>query len=150
MIQGVGQSGLAKAAMDAALQSLQQRSGGSAQLGDISSGLGGVAGAFDKARAGDLGRIADSNRASELGRIGGSRGGGGSFPIEDALSSGVRETDQVVKSADSLPFELLTGKVGDFHEVAGRVKEASLAFKFSMEVRNKLIDAYRETMRLSV
>ncbi|MCY3001313.1 MAG: flagellar hook-basal body complex protein FliE [Planctomycetota bacterium] len=150
MIQGVGQSGLAKAAMDAALQSLQQRSGGSAQLGDLSSSLGGVAGAFDKALAGDIGRISDTNRASELGRIGGPRGAGGSFPIEDALASGVRETDQVVKSADSLPFELLTGKVSDFHEVAGQLKQAELAFKFSMEVRNKLIDAYRETMRLSV
>lgn len=150
MIQGVGQSGLAKAAMDAALQSLQQRSGGSAQLGDLASSLGGVAGAFDKALAGDLARVADSSRASELGRTSGPRGGGGSFPIEDALSSGVRETDQVVKSADALPFELLTGKVNDFHEVAGRLKQAELAFKFSMEVRNKLIDAYRETMRLSV
>ena len=145
MIQGVGQGGLAKEAFDAAMRTLQQRPAGSAQLGDLSSSLGGVAGAFDKALAG----VGTSGFTSELGRASGPRGGG-SFPIEDALASGVRETDQVVKSADSLPFELLTGKVGDFHEVAGRVKEASLAFKFSMEVRNKLIDAYRETMRLSV
>ncbi|NUP96757.1 MAG: flagellar hook-basal body complex protein FliE [Planctomycetaceae bacterium] len=146
MIQGVGQGGLAKAAFDAAMQTLQQRPGGSAQVGDLASSLGGVAGAFDKALAG----VGNPEFASELGRTSGPRGVGGSFPIEDALSSGVRETDQVVKSADSLPFELLTGKVGDFHEVAGRLKQAELAFKFSMEVRNKLIDAYRETMRLSV
>lgn len=146
MIQGVGQGGLAQAAIEAALQSMQQRSGGAAQVGDLASSLGSVTGAFDKALAG----IGDKGFTSELGRVGGPRGGGGSFPIEEALSSGVRETDQVVKSADSLPFELLTGKVGDFHEVAGRLKQAELAFKFSMEVRNKLIDAYRETMRLSV
>lgn len=146
MIQGVGQGGLADAAIQAAKQALQQRSAGSAQLGDLASSLGGVAGAFDKALAG----IGTPQAPSELGRVNAPRGGGGSFPIEEALSSGVRETDQVVKSADSLPFELLTGKVGDFHEVAGRLKQAELAFKFSMEVRNKLIDAYRETMRLSV
>jgi flagellar hook-basal body complex protein FliE len=150
MIQGVGQGGFAQTLIEAAQQSMQQRSAGAAQLGDLASSLGGVAGAFDKALAGDFGRISDTNRASELGRISGPRGGGGSFPIEDALTSGVRETDQVVKSADSLPFELLTGKVSDFHEVAGQLKQAELAFKFSMEVRNKLIDAYRETMRLSV
>lgn len=146
MIQGVGQGGFTQTLLEAAQQSLQQRSAGPAQLGDLASSLGGVGGAFDKALAG----IGDKGFTPELGRVSGPRGGGGSFPIEDALTSGVRETDQVVKSADALPFELLTGKVSDFHEVAGQLKQAELAFKFSMEVRNKLIDAYRETMRLSV
>ena len=34
--------------------------------------------------------------------------------------------------------------------VAGQLKQAEIMFKFSLEVRNKLIDAYRETMRMSV
>ena len=35
-------------------------------------------------------------------------------------------------------------------EIAARVKRADLSFKFAMEIRNKLIDAYREVMRMQV
>lgn len=145
MIQGVGQGGLAKAAIDAALQSLQQQRGAGGGVADLAGSLGGAGGtSFESALVEGL------TRSGEGSRIAGGTGGTGSFPIGDALTDGVRRTDEVVKSADSLPFEMLTGKVGDFHEVAGRLKQAELAFKFSMEVRNKLIDAYRETMRMSV
>jgi flagellar hook-basal body complex protein FliE len=34
--------------------------------------------------------------------------------------------------------------------VAARLKESELSLRFSLEVRNKLIDAYREIMRMSV
>ncbi len=31
-----------------------------------------------------------------------------------------------------------------------QLKQAELTFKFALEVRNKLIDAYRETMRMTL
>jgi flagellar hook-basal body complex protein FliE len=38
----------------------------------------------------------------------------------------------------------------DLHEVTTQIKQTELAFEFSMQVRNKFIDAYREVMRMSV
>jgi flagellar hook-basal body complex protein FliE len=70
--------------------------------------------------------------------------------FEPVLAAGVERLDRQVNSAESLPIELLTGKVDDFHEIAVQLKNAELSFKFAMEIRNKLIDAYREVMRMSV
>ena len=67
-----------------------------------------------------------------------------------SLGQAVAGLEQNVRAVDALPAELVTGKVGDFHEVVARLKQSELTFKFALEVRNKLIDAYRETMRMSV
>jgi flagellar hook-basal body complex protein FliE len=68
----------------------------------------------------------------------------------DALRSAVRSVDAELQSAQRLPVELVAGELTDFHAVAAQIKRAELTFKFALEVRNKLIDAYRETMRMSV
>ena len=70
--------------------------------------------------------------------------------FEPVLAAGVEHLDRQVRSAESMPVDLLTGKVDDFHEIAVQLKNAELSFKFAMEIRNKLIDAYREVMRMSV
>jgi flagellar hook-basal body complex protein FliE len=44
---------------------------------------------------------------------------------------------------------LLKGEVSDVHEVMVAVNKADLSFRFLVEVRNKLIDAYTELMRNS-
>ena len=67
-----------------------------------------------------------------------------------ALEDGVASIDKNVRGAERLPEDLLTGKVADFHEIAVQLKNAELSFRFAMEIRNKLIDAYREIMRMSV
>ena len=70
--------------------------------------------------------------------------------LSDVVESGLRGVDGELKAAERLPLELVSGSVADFHEVAAQLKRAELTFKFALEVRNKLIDAYRETMRMSV
>jgi flagellar hook-basal body complex protein FliE len=67
-----------------------------------------------------------------------------------ALEAGLDQVDQSVRTAESMPVDLLTGKIDDFHEIAVQLKSAELSFKFAMEIRNKLVDAYREIMRMSV
>jgi flagellar hook-basal body complex protein FliE len=66
------------------------------------------------------------------------------------LEAGVERVNHSVQASENLPTDLLSGKVGDFHEIAVQLKDAELSFKFAMEIRNKLIDAYREIMRMSV
>lgn len=67
----------------------------------------------------------------------------------ETLKSGVEGIDSAVKAADQLPVQVLNGEL-DFHEVAAQLKESELSFEFAMQVRNKLIDAYREVMRMNV
>lgn len=66
------------------------------------------------------------------------------------LTQRLADVDRAVQGSLELPSDLAAGKVRDFHEVATQLKQAELTFKFALEVRNKLIDAYRETMRMSL
>ena len=75
--------------------------------------------------------------------------GAGEASFTETLKSGVQELDNAVKAADQLPVQVVKGEL-DFHEVAAQLKESELSFEFTMQVRNKLIDAYREVMRMSV
>lgn len=123
MIQGVGRDGgLARAAIDAALRSVGQQ----AQRVDAQ-----VAGSLDG--------------AAQL-----AQGAAAKPSFEGALAQGLGQANAAAKSVESLPVDLLAGRIADFHEVAGQLKQAELMFKFSLEVRNKLIEAYRETMRMNV
>lgn len=66
------------------------------------------------------------------------------------LIDAVRGVDRELHRAESLPDRLVAGEVQDFHEVAAQLKRADLTFKFALEVRNKLVEAYREVMRMQV
>jgi flagellar hook-basal body complex protein FliE len=83
--------------------------------------------------------------------------GGASSPAQTAgadfgklVGEGLRSAEAQVQRIDELPRDMVVGKVSDFHEIAAQIKQSELTFKFALEVRNKLIDAYRETMRMSV
>lgn len=66
------------------------------------------------------------------------------------LKQGIEAVNTEIQKADALPQDMVAGKVDDFHEVAVQLKQAEISFRFAMEVRNKLIDAYREVMRMNV
>ncbi|MEK6730065.1 MAG: flagellar hook-basal body complex protein FliE, partial [Planctomycetota bacterium] len=43
-----------------------------------------------------------------------------------------------------------TGKVENVHEVMIAMSKAEISFKFMMEARNKLIETYKEVMRMQM
>jgi flagellar hook-basal body complex protein FliE len=77
-------------------------------------------------------------------------GGGEATSFTERLEDGLAAVDREVRGVEELPAELLSGRIEDFHEVAVQLKKAEFTFRFAMEVRNKLLDAYREVMRMSV
>jgi flagellar hook-basal body complex protein FliE len=52
--------------------------------------------------------------------------------------------------ADDSSLKLATGEPVDIHEVMLNTEQASLGFQVALQVRNKLVDAYTEIMRMSV
>lgn len=70
--------------------------------------------------------------------------------LDAVVKSGIQSVDTSVDEIDELPAAMAAGKIEDFHEIAGQLKRSELTFKFALAVRNKLIDAYREVMRMSV
>lgn len=81
-------------------------------------------------------------------QITGTKEAGPSFA--KSLVEGLERVNSVANRAQELPGDLVSGRIQDLHEVSVALKQSELTFKFALEVRNKLIDAYRETMRMGV
>jgi len=90
-----------------------------------------------------------SQMQNQAGAGAGSTQAGSSASFDNTLTDTIASVDKSVRGTQDLHIEALRGDL-DFHEVATRVKQAQLSFDFSMQVRNKLIDAYREVMRMTV
>ena len=73
---------------------------------------------------------------------------GASF--KDVLAKVVSDVDGLQKQAEGSVQDFAAGKVENVHEVMIAMEKAELSFKFMMEARNKLVDAYRDVMRMQV
>ena len=60
------------------------------------------------------------------------------------------EVNQDQQSAAQAIQQLLTGKSQDVLPVVAAVAEADLSFKLLMGIRNKVIEAYKQTMNMQI
>lgn len=68
----------------------------------------------------------------------------------EAMSSALKDVSNMQGRADEMAVQLAIGKDVDIHEAVLATEEAQLAFNFTMQIRNKLIEAYQEVMRMPV
>jgi flagellar hook-basal body complex protein FliE len=66
------------------------------------------------------------------------------------LNDAVGQIDRLQKGADANVQKLATGQPVDMHDVTISAEQASLSFQLGLQVRNKLIEAYQEVMRMQV
>ena len=86
-------------------------------------------------------------------KIPGAASGAGQQPGTDfgsVLKQAVGSLQQLGNQADASSLALAKGDPIDVHEVMIANEQASLGFSMALQVRNKLIDAYTEIMRMSV
>jgi flagellar hook-basal body complex protein FliE len=74
--------------------------------------------------------------------------GGPSF--SDTLSTSLEKVNELQKEADVAIEDFATGKTRNIHETMIAVNKADLAFRLTMQVRNKIVEAYQEVMRTQV
>ena len=68
--------------------------------------------------------------------------------FKDVLQSSMDEIKDMNEKADKALEQLVTGEVQDMHQVMLAIEKADLTFKTMMQIRNKLLDAYQEVMRM--
>lgn len=66
------------------------------------------------------------------------------------LGNIVKDVDNLHKNAEKTTDKLLTGELEDVHQVVVAMEEAETSFRLLMEIRNKMVDAYREVMKMQV
>ena len=68
----------------------------------------------------------------------------------DVLKKAIAEVNGLEKEADRQVVELATGRAANVHEAMLALQKADISFRLLMEIRDKLISAYQEIMRLPV
>ncbi len=66
--------------------------------------------------------------------------------LADAMS-GVQQTDTADKAAN---LQVLSGEVEDLHTAVLAGEKAELTLRLTTQMRNKVVDAYNELMRMQV
>ena len=78
-----------------------------------------------------------------------------SAPIEgksfkDVLADSIGEVQRLQSEADTTIKKLVSGEIKDVTEAMVAVEKADVSFQTMMSVRNKIVAAYEEIMRMQV
>jgi len=68
----------------------------------------------------------------------------------DTLRDAISAVNDVQKASDLAVQKLMTGESQDLHATLIAVQKADLSFQMMMQVRNKIVQAYQEIMRMQV
>ena len=76
------------------------------------------------------------------------KGSGSSFAtvLKDSLS----EVNKMQQKADAAVTALATGEKVSLHETMIAMEQADVSFRMMMQVRNKIVEAYQEILRMQV
>lgn len=76
--------------------------------------------------------------------------GGLQKSFADTLQDAITQVNSLQKSADRSAQDLATGRTDNVADVMIAVEKADIALKMMVQVRNKIIDAYQEIMKMQV
>jgi flagellar hook-basal body complex protein FliE len=67
-----------------------------------------------------------------------------------ALTNAISGLNQTQNAADDASVKMAAGEPIDLHEVMLARETASLHFQLAVQVRNKLVEAYQDVMRMQI
>ena len=74
----------------------------------------------------------------------------GAIPFQDILKGFISEVNNLQLDVDKKIEQFAGGEIKDVHEVMIAVEEADIAFQLMMEIRNKLMKAFEEVMKMQI
>ena len=90
--------------------------------------------------------LSQTNKTNAGGAAGAASGDGFGSLVKDAVDS----IDKTQKGAEQEIQKAVTGESPDLHQTIIALQQADLKFQLGIQVRNKLIGAYEEIMRMQV
>ena len=70
--------------------------------------------------------------------------------FSDYLLNKLEEVDQLQKDAGNAAKEMFLNDTVDIHNVVISMQKAEVSFRLMMQIRNKVVSAYQEIMRMPV
>lgn len=74
----------------------------------------------------------------------------GGVSFADTLNQAIGQVNNLQKTADKASQDLATGRTDNVADVMIASEKADIAMRLMMQVRNKIIDAYQEIMKMQV
>ena len=68
----------------------------------------------------------------------------------DVLKDSLSQVNALQQEADGAIRSLATGGTSTLHDTMLALQQAELSFKLMMQVRNKIVEAYQEVLRMQV
>ena len=87
--------------------------------------------------------------SSEVGELRKAPDGASSPSFADALGKAVSEVEKAQTEADGEVQKAALGG-GNLHEAMLALEKADVSMRLAMKIRNKVVDAYQEVMRMTV
>jgi len=68
----------------------------------------------------------------------------------DAAMNNIEDANNLTKKADQMSLDFAVGKIDNVADVMIAQEKASIALQYTVQLRNKLLDAYNEIMRIQL
>jgi len=75
---------------------------------------------------------------------------GVTVPFLDYLKNNLNKTNELLIESQNLADAFAAGKTDNIHQVLLAAEKADIAFQFTLQIRNKIMDAYSEIMRMTI
>lgn len=98
----------------------------------------------------ETGRTLSEQRTAKINKDAGIPTAGGGKTFAETLKDAVQNVNQIQKEADVAMQKLATGENKNIAEVMVVTEKADIAMKLMVQVRNKIIEAYHEVMKMQV
>lgn len=70
--------------------------------------------------------------------------------FSDYLKNAIKQVDELEKQSKAVAADFAAGKTDNIHEVMIAAQKADIAIQFTLQIRNKILDAYNEIMRMQI
>ncbi|MGL4520963.1 MAG: flagellar hook-basal body complex protein FliE [Bacilli bacterium] len=68
----------------------------------------------------------------------------------EMLSNAIGEVNNLQQQSDQKTLQLVKGEQVELHDVMISAQKSSVALQATIEVRNKMVEAYQEVMRMNI
>jgi len=70
--------------------------------------------------------------------------------FSEMLNNSLSKVNQLQLESENLNNQLITGGIANAHQVVIATQKAEMALQFTIQIRNKFLDAYNEIMRMPI
>jgi flagellar hook-basal body complex protein FliE len=98
----------------------------------------------------DVNRIGNAPLVAPAETSGAKPAAGKSPSFGEVLKDSLKQVNSLQEEADASIQSLATGGAASLHDTMLAIQKAELSFKLMMQVRNKIVEAYQEVIRMQV